>query len=227
MNVIKQLPNIFTLCNLLMGFLSIISSINGQYDMACYYIVISGLFDTIDGKLARIFNATTIFGKQIDSLADIISFCLAPCILIYMLYVNDMVFGQFISFVPLMFGAIRLARFNSAIDGFEKYTNSYFSGLPVPMFAFTTIALIMTSNHSEVVLFVILFLSVLMVSKVEYAKVPSFKLNISKENNIRLFILTISIIFFLMSILFNMEFYVLLCFVIMYIISGFMLRSKK
>ena len=85
----RHLPSLFTLINLFMGFLSILNTQIGNYEIACYYILIAAAFDSVDGKLARAIGISSNFGKEIDSLADMVSFCLAPSVLIYNLYTQN------------------------------------------------------------------------------------------------------------------------------------------
>ena len=115
MKIKQHLPSIFTLTNLFLGFLAIINIMGGHYFIACYFILAAGAFDSVDGKIARLIGIPTNFGKEIDSLADMVSFCLAPSILVYSLYTQNMqgISGEVIASAPLFMGAIRLARFNS------------------------------------------------------------------------------------------------------------------
>ena len=73
-----QFPNLITLVNLFFGFLSILNSYIGNYLLACYFILIAAVLDSLDGKIARLFGVSTVFGKELDSLDDLVSFCLAP-----------------------------------------------------------------------------------------------------------------------------------------------------
>ena len=121
----KFIPNIFTLINMFLGFLSIALIINNEPIKAGGFILIAGIFDVFDGKIARILGLESEFGMEFDSMADTISFCVVPSILIYSLYVDNMskLIGTFISFMPLMFGTIRLAKFN--INNPKKTDKSY------------------------------------------------------------------------------------------------------
>ena len=114
MKIKQHLPSIFTMINLFLGFLAIINVMSGHYFIACYFILAAGAFDSVDGKIARLMGIPTNFGKEIDSLADMVSFCLAPSILVYSLYTQNMpgITGEIIASSPLIIGAIRLARFN-------------------------------------------------------------------------------------------------------------------
>ena len=118
MKIKQHLPSIFTLINLFLGFLAIINTMTGHYYIACYIILAAGAFDSVDGKIARLIGISTNFGKEIDSLADMVSFCLAPALLVYALYTQNMpgISGEIIASVPLIMGAIRLARFNTIED---------------------------------------------------------------------------------------------------------------
>ena len=132
MKIKQHLPSIFTLINLFLGFLAIINTMTGHYYIACYIILAAGAFDSVDGKIARLIGIPTNFGKEIASLADMVSFCLAPSILVYSLYTQNMpgITGELIASAPLIIGAIRLARFNTEVYDEQP---AYFTGLPTPM----------------------------------------------------------------------------------------------
>lgn len=110
----RVLPCCFTLANLFFGFLAIILVINGEVRLASAMILLSVLMDSMDGKVARRLKANSDFGKELDSLSDIISFGLAPAVLIYVtIFQLHLVFwGIWISALFAICGAIRLARFN-------------------------------------------------------------------------------------------------------------------
>ena len=80
------LPNIFTTLNMFCGFYAVIASLNGKFITAAVSIVIAGVFDNLDGKIARATNTTSKFGVELDSLADVVSFGVAPSFLIYKIY---------------------------------------------------------------------------------------------------------------------------------------------
>ena len=132
------IPNILTLVNMFLGFMAIGLILNGQPLKAGVFVLIAGLFDVFDGKIARKLGTSGNFGKEIDSLADLISFCLVPSFLIFFHYYDpydsegmNLKLGYLIviSSFPLIFGAIRLAMFNA----YEKHSNqSYYLGLPTP-----------------------------------------------------------------------------------------------
>ena len=113
-NAIYVLPNLLTAVNLFFGFLSIIMSINGRFTTAALALLVSLLFDILDGRVARITNTTSHFGKEFDSLVDLVSFGLAPALLVYLWgMVTIDRFGWLVAFLFVACGALRLARLSS------------------------------------------------------------------------------------------------------------------
>lgn len=174
-------PSFFTLMNLFCGFLAVIQVHEGQFVYAGWLIVIAGFFDLLDGMLARATDSVSRFGVELDSLGDVVSFGLAPAFLIYSfeLYrLNEL--GMIAASMPVVCGAVRLARYNVQFDGEKKGT---FEGLPIPVQAITLVAFILTfhdptfldqykwGNLSILVPLVVL-LSTLMVSNVEFQAIP-------------------------------------------------------
>jgi CDP-diacylglycerol--serine O-phosphatidyltransferase len=130
---IYVLPNLLTSTNLFFGFFSIIYSIKGDFTTAAYAIVGASVFDLLDGRVARMTGSTSRFGAEYDSLSDLVSFCMAPGILLFQWALNP--FGRvgwLASFLFLACGALRLARFNVQSVSIEKKD---FQGLPTPMAA--------------------------------------------------------------------------------------------
>jgi len=232
MRLNQHLPSIFTLINLFLGFIAIINILQGDYLISCYILLIAGAFDSVDGKLARMLGIPTNFGKEIDSLADMVSFCLAPSLLVYALYTQNMpgISGEVIASVPLIMGAIRLARFN-AID--DKPSDS-FIGLPTPINALAIASLVLFMEHSKMVnpeysqprllLPLIFSLSFLMVSRVQYPKFPLINLKAGKQNNYRLFGVMLFVICFGTAIVIGFPYRVLAFFVAYYILSGLVMH---
>ena len=131
------LPNLFTLGNMLCGFYSIISTIEGRFHHAAVAIFIAALADGLDGKIARLTKTCSRFGVEFDSLADLVSFGVAPALLIYIWALRPYQrVGWLAAFLFVICGALRLARFNVQVYTSE---NKYFTGLPIPAAA-TTIA---------------------------------------------------------------------------------------
>jgi CDP-diacylglycerol---serine O-phosphatidyltransferase len=128
---IYVLPNLITTMNLFSGFFAIIQSIKGEYRQAAYAIVAAAVFDLLDGRVARMTHSMSKFGAEYDSLCDLVSFGLAPGILLYQWALQP--FGRVGWLASFMFaacGALRLARFNVQAGVVEK---NYFQGLPIPM----------------------------------------------------------------------------------------------
>lgn len=125
------LPNLVTTCNIFCGFFAIIYSMKQNYVYASYAIVIAALFDQLDGRLARLTRSTSKFGAEYDSLCDVVSFGVAPAILMFQWALQPFGrLGWMACFLYVACGAIRLARFNVQVNIIEK---NYFQGLPIPM----------------------------------------------------------------------------------------------
>ncbi|HBN27291.1 MAG TPA: CDP-diacylglycerol--serine O-phosphatidyltransferase [Desulfobacteraceae bacterium] len=174
MRGIYILPNFFTSMNIFCGFYAVISSVNGRFTAAAVSILIALVFDSLDGKIARATKTTSQFGIEYDSLADLISFGLAPGLLIYLWALQPLGrIGWLAAFLFLICGALRLARFNTqtgSVDG------NYFVGLPIPAGAGMNAVIVlfchrlgMGDNISPVLMFIIMnTLSFLMVSTIKY-----------------------------------------------------------
>lgn len=127
------LPNLMTTANMFFGFFSIILAMKGQFQLSAYAIVASAIFDLLDGRLARVTRSTSKFGAEYDSLSDVLSFGMAPALLMYLWALEPFGrLGWLASFIYLACTALRLARFNVQAHVVEK---NYFQGLPSPMAA--------------------------------------------------------------------------------------------
>ena len=188
----RFIPNSLTIFNMFLGFMSILSSANGDFFWAAWFIIFGGVFDGFDGKIARALDSTSDFGIQFDSLADIITFCLAPSVFVYMVWAEPLGqwLGGFYAFMPLMLGSIRLAKFNLEADSDQKMQ---FYGMPTPLMALTVVGiwLFMSQIHeypflaweprefggdARIVLPLIMIISSLMLSKVPFSKSPKMSL---------------------------------------------------
>ena len=126
------IPFFFTFGNALCGFLSIISSIEGDCTAASYYIILAVLMDLLDGRIARALNSVSALGTELDSLCDAVSFCIAPSILIYRWHsAHDDIFLLGALLIYICAGLFRLAKFNSTI----YQQRNHFIGLPTPISA--------------------------------------------------------------------------------------------
>ncbi|GAA3998841.1 CDP-diacylglycerol--serine O-phosphatidyltransferase [Comamonas faecalis] len=124
------LPNLFTLTALFGGFYAIIAAVNGRFDLAAIGIFCAMVFDSLDGRVARMTNTQSAFGEQMDSLSDMVSFGAAPALVAYIWALQDLHrWGWFAAFVYCACAALRLARFNVNTGVVDK---RYFQGLPSP-----------------------------------------------------------------------------------------------
>jgi len=172
MNLKKQIPNIFTLGNLYCGFLSIGYAANGQFKNAAVLILIGMMLDSMDGRLARMLKAESPLGKELDSLADIVTFGVAPCFLVYYTTFHHHGFlGLAICGLFPLFGAYRLARFNIAS---EKESSAYFTGVPITAAGGIIALLTLFDGRFPSIVTTVIFtaLCFLMVSTI---KIPSLK----------------------------------------------------
>ena len=137
-------PNFFTLMNLLAGFFSLIQTAAGNLEAAAWLVVLAAFFDLLDGMLARLVGVSGEFGVELDSLSDVVSFGVAPSFLLYQfgLFKLGPMWGGLLASLPALFGAVRLARFNSLTVVGEK--SSEFSGLPIPAQAGTVVVFILS-----------------------------------------------------------------------------------
>lgn len=127
---IYLIPTLFTVGNMLAGFTSILFSLNGRIETAGWLILLAGVLDGLDGRVARLAKVTSEFGKEYDSLADVVSFGVAPAVLVYQWGLWGMGrWGWMAGFLFLVAGSVRLARFNvkSALEDSSRFT-----GLPIP-----------------------------------------------------------------------------------------------
>lgn len=176
------LPNLFTSMNLFCGFYAVIAAIDGKFITAAVAIIIAGVFDNLDGKIARATHTTSKFGVEYDSLADLISFGLAPGLMIYLWALKPLGrIGWLAGFLFMACGALRLARFNTQVS---SASSDYFLGLPIPAAAGMSAVTVLfyhkfnlSVQANPVLILIMLYaLSFLMVSTIKYNsfKKPEF-----------------------------------------------------
>ncbi len=171
------LPSLFTTGNVFCGFYALIAVMNEQYYMAACALILAIVFDGLDGRVARLTNTTSEFGVQYDSLADVISFGMAPALLAYSWVLKPFGrLGWMAAFLFLLCGALRLARFNITKP---EESNNRFTGLPIPAAAAVIACIVIafedlfaTRLNPMIMVFVVYLLAFLMVSNVPY---PTFK----------------------------------------------------
>ena len=174
------LPNLCTTASLFCGFFSVIKSLHGEFVLAAWAILLAGVFDMFDGRLARLTRGSSQFGIEYDSLVDLASFGMAPGILIYSWTLHDFHrFGWVASFLYFACGALRLARFNVQADSIES---KFFQGLPIPMGAYVLATLIIFYDdyfaippvHNYWILILTMLLGLLMVSTLRFPSVKEW-----------------------------------------------------
>lgn len=146
---IYLLPNLMTTLALFAGFYAVIAGMNGDYLAGAIAIFIAMVFDGLDGRIARMTNSSSAFGAEYDSLADMVSFGLAPALLLYQWALSDFgKLGWLVAFVFTAGAALRLARFNTQVGVSDK---RYFQGLPSPAAAALLAGLVwlVETNHIE------------------------------------------------------------------------------
>lgn len=127
---IYLLPNLFTTANLFAGFYSIVSAMNGRYEIAAITIFVAMVLDSLDGRVARLTNTQSAFGAEYDSLSDMVAFGLAPALLAYEWAISELAnVGLTVAFIYVACAALRLARFNTQIGKVDK---KWFVGLASP-----------------------------------------------------------------------------------------------
>lgn len=127
---IYLLPNLLTTASLFAAFYSLVSSMKGQYEAAVIAMFIGMIADSLDGRIARLTNTQSEFGAQYDSLSDMVTFGVAPSLLLYQLTLSHLgKFGWLVAFMYTAAVALRLARFNTQIETADKH---FFQGLPCP-----------------------------------------------------------------------------------------------
>lgn len=177
------LPNGFTLGNLFFGVFAIVAAARGEYNAAGLYIVLGGIADALDGRVARATGTGSRFGSELDSLVDAISFGLAPAMIMFFAVLNKDGWDWILVFLFVACAVLRLARFNVEQAGRAKH---YFHGLPSPAAGMTLATYYwfsQTSLYSETILgdlpwhvmlrYIMVVLSFLMISNVSYPAVPS------------------------------------------------------
>jgi len=206
-NTIKKgiyvLPSFLTSLSMLAGFYSIVATLNGDFVNAAWAILVSGIFDGLDGRVARITHSTTRFGVEYDSLSDLAAFGIAPGVLMYWWALKPLGrLGWLAGFLYVACGAIRLARFNVQINTVES---KYFQGLPIPAAAGLVATVIIFLTNFEIepqsvqipLLLISYLLAALMVSTVKY---NSFKdLQLARRKPFNALIIVVLLIVFVVS----------------------------
>ena len=161
---IYLLPNLLTTAALFAGFYAIVATLKGQFDLAAMVIFVAMIADSLDGRVARLTNTQTAFGAEYDSISDMVSFGIAPALLVYSWGLFQLgKIGWLCAFMYVAATALRLARFNTQIGMADK---QYFQGLPCPAAAAIVASFmwVLNDNHVFASLFIIILSAVLILS---------------------------------------------------------------
>ena len=167
MSRVEVIPNVLTACNLLLGVVALIMAINGNYTVGGILILCAALLDRFDGMVARRYNAETDFGREFDSLADIVSFGIAPGALMYCLVSGAFgLLGLICCCAFTLCGGLRLARYNTTPAG------AYYQGVPITACgAILTLLVLLAPNHPLAIMAASLVLSLAMISTVRIPRI--------------------------------------------------------
>lgn len=215
-------PSILTIGSVYCGFYALIKSFNLKWETAGLWIIFAAILDTLDGRIARLTKTSSDFGKELDSLADAISFGVVPSIILYNYSLKEMGrAGILLTFLYLTCGIIRLARFNTLLPNISK---AYFVGLPIPASAsFIALSLILeVPGNSFILPVAVLVLSYLMVSTLPY---PSFKELELKTMRPTFTLLSIVLLFLIVA--FHPPLSLLLLLITYYLSGPYLFFSKK
>jgi CDP-diacylglycerol--serine O-phosphatidyltransferase len=215
------LPSLFTVGNIFCGYYAIIKTMHGNFDHAAQAIGVAMILDTLDGRIARLTNSTSGFGLQLDSLADVISFGIAPSILAFFwgLQSVDYRVGWTAAFTFTICGAMRLARFNLQAGGLK-----HFVGLPIPAGGGAIAAIVhffgppgTSMFPSSMMVATVFLLAFLMISTFKYSSLKY--LTLGRRSHF-----TILGIALLVALIYNYSDWSLLLFAVAYCLSGPVMR---
>lgn len=164
----RMIPSMFTLANLCFGFLALVWALEGNYVWGATFILLAAVMDSMDGKVARKLSVSSNFGKELDSLSDVVSFGVAPAFLTYYAVLQEHLsyYGLVVSLAFVLCGAVRLARFN------VLNISTYFVGVPITFAGGFMAFLLLFAQylHWAVYLAAMLVLAFLMVSTFKVPK---------------------------------------------------------
>ena len=170
------LPNILTLVGVCIGLSSIKFAFDGKFELSVIAVIVAGIIDGLDGRIARLIKGTSKVGKELDSLTDVISFGVAPAFIMYFWSLSEIGrLGWLISLIYVICVALRLARFNVNSEGESSWKDNFFEGIPSPaggilvlmplIYSFSEIQLF-NPNYKTIVPILFISISILLISKV-------------------------------------------------------------
>jgi CDP-diacylglycerol--serine O-phosphatidyltransferase len=239
--ITKHIPNFVTSLNLFCGSISIVFALRGNLEMAVWFIGLAAVFDFMDGMLARMLNAKSEIGVQLDSLADVISFGLAPAMIVFMLMERtlnkpflfwfDLNIFSLVAFIITVFSALRLAKFNIDDQQTEDFTGLptpanalFFASLPLVYFQAESIGFGFVKNlisNYWILFFLTLIFSGLLVSNIKLFSMK-FKNFSFKDNFLRYVLMGIFVALFIWK-----GFFALPLTIILYILLSVLFYKKS
>ena len=196
------LPNILTLVGVCIGLSSIKFAFDGKFELSIIAVIVAGIIDGLDGRIARLIKGTSKVGKELDSLTDVISFGVAPAFIMYFWSLSEIVrVGWLISLIYVICVALRLARFNVNSEGEASWKDNFFEGIPSPaggilvlmplIYSFSEIQFF-NPNYKTIVPILFISISILLVSKI-----PTYSLKkIAVPRSATIFLLLIVALYF-------------------------------
>mgnify|MGYP001442616605 CR=1 FL=1 len=196
------LPNILTLIGVCIGLTSIKFAFDGKFELAVIAVIIAGVIDGLDGRIARLIKGTSKVGKELDSLTDVISFGVAPAFIMYFWTLSEIGrLGWLISLIYVICVALRLARFNVASGGEPSWKDNFFEGIPSPaggvlvlmplIYSFSEIQFF-NPDYKVIVPILFITISILLISKI-----PTYSLKkIVVPRSTTIFLLFVVVLYF-------------------------------
>jgi len=196
------LPNILTLIGVCIGLTSIKFAFDGKFELSVIAVIVAGVIDGLDGRIARLIKGTSKVGKELDSLTDVISFGVAPAFIMYFWALSEIGrFGWLISLIYVICVALRLARFNVASGGEPSWKDNFFEGIPSPaggvlvlmplIYSFSEIQFF-NPDYKVLVPILFIIISILLISKI-----PTYSLKrIVVPRSTTIFLLFVVVLYF-------------------------------
>ena len=211
------LPNIFTLVGVCIGLSSIKFAFDGRFEISVIAIIVAGIIDGLDGRIARLIKGTSKVGKELDSLTDVISFGVAPAFIMYFWKLNELGrIGWLICLIYVVCVALRLARYNITSSGEASWKDNFFEGVPSPAggvlvlmplaFSFSELQFIKL-NYDLVVPGIFIIISILLISKI-----PTYSLKrIAVPRSMTIFLLLTVVLYFGLLLIYSFNTVLISC----------------
>ena len=203
------LPNILTLIGVCIGLTSIKFAFDGKFELSIVAVIVAGIIDGLDGRIARLIKGTSKVGKELDSLTDVISFGVAPAFIMYFWSMSEIGrLGWLISIIYVVCVALRLARFNVNSEAEPSWRDNFFEGIPSPaggilvlmplIYSFSEIQFF-KPNYQVIVPILFIFVSILLISKI-----PTYSLKkIVVPRSATIFLIFVVILYFGLLLVFT------------------------